>query len=266
MEKLKALEKRLKELSKEGIVLAFSGGIDSTLLLYLLSRIKSDKVVALTFENPLMKAKDIVESSELTKEYGIKHIIISEDEIPNEIENNPIDRCYLCKKHIFNTIIDEALKLGYKYIIDGTNADDIKVYRPGLKALKELGIISPLLEAGLNKAEVRQISKSFDISVSEKPSSPCMATRLPYESRLRGEDFENLEYIENSLTDMGFKNIRARLYDDLVRIEVDVYDLELAIEKRLQIINLVKESGYMYTTLDLEGFRSGSMDINIKSD
>lgn len=93
-----------------------------------------------------------------------------------------------------------------------------------------------------------------------------MATRLPYESRLREEDFKHLEYIENSLTDMGFKNIRARLYDDLVRIEVDVYDLELAIEKRLQIINLVKESGYMYTTLDLEGFRSGSMDINIKSD
>ncbi len=263
MDKLSKLEKRLKELASEGIVLAFSGGIDSTLLLYLVSKIKTEKIVALTFENPLMKAKDIVESSELAKEYGIKHLIISEDKIPVEIENNPVDRCYLCKRHIFTTIINESKKLGFNHIIDGTNADDIKVYRPGIKALDELGIISPLLELGISKVEVREFANRFNIRVSNKPSSPCMATRLPYDTNLNEDDFKKLENIENEIIDLGFKNIRARLYDNLIRLEVDSDDLNIAIEKRQSIIEIVKKNGYSYTTLDLEGFRSGSMDINL---
>lgn len=261
---LEKLNKRLEELVEDGVILAFSGGVDSALLLHLLASINPDKTIAFTFENPLMKAREIEEASALCKSYGVKHIIHSEDDIPDEIKDNPVDRCYLCKKHIFNSIHAERNRQGFKYIVDGTNADDIKVYRPGIKALVELGVKSPLLELGISKNEVRSLALELGISTHSKPSSPCMATRIPYNKNLNINLFNALEKIENGLVEMGFKNIRARAHDELIRLELDEEDLVIAVKKRKQIINLVKECGFSYISLDLEGFRSGSMDISIE--
>lgn len=267
MEKnLENLKNRLEELLKDGVVLAFSGGVDSALLLHLLASINPDKTIAITFENPLMKTREIEEAADLCKSYGVKHIVRSEEHIPTEIIDNPIDRCYLCKKHIFNTIHEERKKNGFKYIVDGTNADDVKVYRPGIRALVELGVKSPLLELGITKSEVRRLALELGISTHSKPSSPCMATRVPYNKKLSMELFNSLEKIENGLQEMGFKNIRARAHDELMRLELDEEDLKLAVENKGKIIELVKNGGFYYVTLDLEGFRSGSMDISIEKE
>ena len=251
------LKEYLKELDKQGICLAFSGGIDSTVLLFLC---KDFDTTAVTFKSVFQSNEEIEEAQKLCQFYGVKQNIIEYYPLENElIKNNPKDRCYHCKKLFFSKLKEFAQK---RIIIDGTNSDDLKVYRPGIKALKELGIKSPLAEFGISKKEIREFAKEFDIKIYNKPSSPCFATRFPYNTQLYEDLISKAKQGEKILKDYGFKNSRFRIHNNLARIEIPLFELEDFIRKREEIIGQLKELNLDYITLDLEGLRGGSMDIN----
>ncbi len=252
----------------EGLAIAFSGGVDSSLLLRIACEVgaKHHKpVLAVTFETKLHPHGDLSEAKQLAECFGALHKTIEVDEFADpEIMNNPIDRCYRCKTLLFNTFLSYAHQEGYHYLMDGTNYDDLKVYRPGRKALSELGIHSPLMENQVTKAMIRALSADLGIPTSDKPSAPCLATRLPYGARLDFELLSRLDQGEQYLKGFGFYNVRLRLHGDILRIELDKKDFEKLLRHQEELLIKLKELGFLYITLDLEGFRSGSMDIHIQ--
>lgn len=264
MKKQKLLE-RIQQLAKENIALAFSGGVDSSLLLKMCceaAKANKTKVYAVTIHTELHPMKDLEIAADVAKEAGAEHIIIRTDELKEAgIEYNPVDRCYLCKKLLFERLKEKAAELNAAHIVEGTNEDDLHVYRPGIRALKEQGILSPLAEAGFTKQEVRELAEEYGISVANRPSTPCMATRFPYGAKLDYDSMRRVEKGEEWLRNLGFYNVRIRVHGDIARIEVDKEEMLLLLEKKEEVIAKLKELGYLYITLDLEGFRSGSMDI-----
>jgi len=184
------------------------------------------------------------------------------DELSNPLlQNNPTDRCYICKRYLFQTLKDWAQARGIRAVIEGTNEDDLHVYRPGIRAVRELGILSPLAELGITKDEIRAMARELGISVAERPSSPCMATRLPYGTQLRPEVLQRIEAGESYLHRQGFAAMRLRLHGDVVRLELPLADFPRFLEQREQIVQQLHDLGFVYLTLDLEGLRSGSMDV-----
>lgn len=258
----------IERISENDVVVAFSGGVDSSLLLKLFSEASKksgNRVCAVTANTKIHPVKDIEIASRVADEMGAEHRIVTIDELQEAgIENNPVDRCYRCKKSIFNKIIQLANDEGIYTVAEGTNYDDLGMYRPGIRAIRELGIKSPLAEAGFTKEEVRKFAAEYGISVSERPSTPCMATRFPYGVKLDYESIRKVEDGEIWLRENGFYNVRIRVHGNIARIEVDKRDMKLVIDKKDEITEYLKKLGYDYITLDLEGFRSGSMDIHIK--
>ncbi len=250
------LHKYLSELNEQGICLAFSGGIDSTVLLYLC---KDLNTTAVTFKSVFQTDKEIDDTKDLCKFYGVPQKIIEYYPLENQIiKNNPKDRCYHCKKLFFSQLKDFA---GEKFVIDGTNADDLKSYRPGIKALKELKILSPLAEFGITKDEIREFAKISGIKIYDKPSTPCFATRFPYGTELNEILLNTAKNGEEIIKSYGFNNCRFRIHKNTARIEIPLKDIEEFLKYRTDIIqNLKKETNLKYFTLDLEGLRSGSMD------
>ena len=267
-DKKKALKKLLASYAKENLILAFSGGVDSSLLLKMCveaSQKTGKKVYGVTAHTSLHPSADLDIAKRVCQEAGAEHIIVHVDELLEAgIERNPINRCYLCKRCIFAKIKELSVSLGISLILEGTNEDDLHVYRPGIQALKELSIISPLAICGITKEEVRKLAAEYDISVADRPSTPCMATRFPYGSLLDYGELKKVEMGEDWLRSRGYYNVRLRVHGDIARIEVDEKDLSKIVEERNDIILKMKELGYAYVTIDLEGFRSGSMDVNIK--
>ncbi len=263
-EKCQVLHKLMKEYSRQPIVVAFSGGADSSLLLKLAAlhcRDRGNQVIAITVSTELHPVKDEEIARKVACEEGTEHRVLKIRELENpQIEKNPVDRCYHCKKFLFRAIKKEAENAGTQTVLEGTNADDLLQYRPGLRALQELEIKSPLKEAGLTKDEVRKLSKEYGISVADRPSSPCLATRFPYGDKLTIEKLNQVEQGEIYLKSLGLYNVRLRIHGTIARIEVDTADIEKLLNHREQIIHHLKSLGYGYITLDLEGFRSGSMD------
>jgi uncharacterized protein len=253
----------------EGIAIAFSGGVDSSLLLKIAceaSKNSDHKVLAVTFETKLHPHGDLEEARALALSMGAIHKTIVVDEFADpEIMNNPVDRCYRCKNLLFQTLISYANSEGYHYLVDGSNYDDLSAYRPGMKALKELEIHSPLLELQIIKQQIRSLAATLGIASSDKPSAPCLATRLPYGTRFDFALLERIDQGEQFIKTLGFYNVRLRLHQDILRIEVDSKDLARFVEKKNLIIQKLKELDFLYITLDMEGFRSGSMDIKINS-
>jgi pyridinium-3,5-biscarboxylic acid mononucleotide sulfurtransferase len=257
----------LEQHIQEGIGIAFSGGVDSSLLLKLACEIgkkHNRQVLAITIETRLHPHGDLEEARAIALNFGAVHKTIEVDEFSDpEIMYNPEDRCYRCKNLLFQTLIREANQLGFQWLMDGTNFDDLNAYRPGMKALKELGIHSPLLELEITKAQIRSLAAELGIPTSDKPSAPCLATRLPYGTKLDFDVLERIDRGEQYVKSYGFYNVRLRLHGDILRMEIDQRDFIKLLEYKEAIITKLKELGFLYITLDLEGFRSGSMDIKI---
>ena len=267
--KTEQLEAIMDELTDQDMALAFSGGVDSSLLLKMAAdraAKKGTKGWAVTFNSRLHPSCDLENARKVAGELGGIHVILEIDELEmEEIRSNPVNRCYLCKRNLFRTLMAFAKEKGVEVLAEGTNEDDLHVYRPGIQAVRELGIRSPLAEAGLTKEEVRRLAAACGISAASRPSTPCMATRLPYGARLDYEILKKIEAGEEILRRMIGGNVRLRLHGQVVRIETDPERFSLALEKREEVVRQLKELGFVYITLDLEGFRSGSMDVGLES-
>ena len=254
----------IKELkSYKSVAVAFSAGVDSTFLLAAARKALGENVIAITgrFDTSPTREKD--ESSAYCESIGIKHVILDLDQmsIPGFKENTP-DRCYICKKALFSEFRNTALKMGIDTLAEGTNADDDNDYRPGMRAIAELGVKSPLKKCGFTKQEIRQLSKELGLPTWNKPSLACLATRFPYGQEITPEKLRTIDTAEQMLIDSGFFNVRVRAHRELARIEVDPAEFDKVINKKItdNIVRYLKENGFKYITLDLEGYSLGSMN------
>ena len=257
--KYDALLQRLGRLGSA--LVAFSGGVDSTLLLRCAREALGDGVLAITIDTPYLPRRELVEARDLARQLGARHRILSLP-LPEEIGHNPEQRCYLCKQHVFSRIKAEARRLGITHILDGTNRDDLGAYRPGVKALAELQVVSPLADAGLTKAEIRELSRQLGLSTWEKPAYSCLLTRLPHDVRVQPEILNRIEAAENILRDAGLTAVRVRVHDQIARIEIPPSDFPslLALNQKMDLAEQFRALGFRFTTLDLGGYVSGSMD------
>lgn len=259
----------IENLLKEKVVLAFSGGVDSALLLKIATSLRKDEndVVAMFFKAPSSTEEDLVNAKNLAEEMGVKLFIKDVDIfVDDHIVNNSKDRCYHCKSHLFKQAIKLKDELGYGYVIDGTNTDDHKVYRPGLMALRDLGVVSPLNMAGFSKEMVRALADYLKISVAKRPSAPCLLTRFPYGTKITPAKLDRLEKAEAFIRDLGFIKFRVRDHSNIARIELTPNDFMAFIDKKDQVIKEFRNLGFSYVTVDLEGFRSGSMDEGLSEE
>lgn len=265
-EKLEKLKNLLRDLKK--VAIAFSGGVDSTFLLKIAKDVLGENVLAITLISPLFPEEEIKEAKNIAKSLGVKHILVENSTLLNNEEfiNNPPDRCYICKKSNFQKILEIAKENNINYVLDGTNIDDLDDYRPGRKALKELNILSPLFEVGFTKDEIRQLSQALLLPTSNKPSLACLATRIPYGKKLEIEKLRRIDEGEKLLRKLGFSQVRLRDHEDIARIEIEKEKLSLILEENIKekIINNLKNLGYKFITIDLEGYKTGSMNKTIK--
>ncbi len=245
-------------------VIALSGGTDSTFLVSFAATVTELRMMALTVSTPYMFSSEVDDATLFCRSRGIEHRIISM-KMPVAVSSNPPDRCYLCKREVMKAVTEAAKEGGFAYVFDGTNTDDLGDYRPGLKALREYNIKSPLAEAGLTKAEIRQLAREAGLEVSDKPSNTCLLTRFPHDTLIVPENLRRAEEAERIVSEMGFAGARVRIHNDLVRIEFrkEQFDVIIKEEIRLQISAALKKLGYNYITADIEGYRSGSMNKNI---
>jgi len=259
MEQYKNLENILKKYEK--ICVAYSGGTDSDFLLNAAVKILGkENVLAVIADGVMLAKKDYDDAVRLAEKSGARLVTVTADAMAvDEFKMNRKDRCYFCKKNIMGEIIKKASEYGFYTVADGKNTDDGKVFRPGAKAAAELGIVSPLFEAGFSKQDIRSCAKYMGLETWNKKSNSCLATRFPYDTELNEETMKMVENAELMIFNEGFYGARVRLHGDIARIEIDKNDFERFIKEE-ELIKNIKAVGFKYVTLDLEGFRSGSMD------
>lgn len=241
--------------------IAYSGGVDSSLLVAIAVRCSTLTSIAYTIFTSYTVEEEMVAATALTRDIGSEHKVLPVD-FPESIRNNPPNRCYLCKQALFNRMVSEVKDKGIEVIIDGTNADDIDDNRPGIQALHELGVKSPFLELGITKKEIRQMSCFLNLPTANKPANPCLLTRFPVNTELTLEKINQVAQSERYLHDLGFMNVRVRHHDQLARIEVaiDEFDKILSRGKMLEIYEQLHNYGYKFVAVDCSGYKTGNMN------
>ncbi len=259
--KFEALKDQIR--GTDGLAVAFSGGVDSTFLAAVTADVLGARALAVTALSPLYSQHEQKEASELAERIGIKHETVDSNEldVPGFAENPP-DRCYKCKSELFTVVAAVASKYGIDKVADGTNASDRGDYRPGRKAARELGVLSPLAEAGMTKEDIRELSRGMELPTAEKPAFACLASRFPYGTTITEEKLKSVEIVEDALRDNGISQFRVRHHDDIARIEVVEDDLVTLCTEPLRslLLERAQEAGYLYVTVDLKGYRTGSMN------
>jgi len=256
---------RLKQIiTMEGdAVIGFSGGVDSTFLLKVCAEIFKKKVLAITIKSELIPANEVDAAHDMADRFGVRHIILKKNvlELPGFVQNHP-DRCYICKKAIFSQIKKKAGLYGIHHCFDGSNIDDAEDFRPGRIALDELGVRSPLVEAGFLKSDIRAVSEALKLPTWNKPALACLASRFPYYTKITKDALKQVERAEAFLGELGMHLFRVRHHDILARIELGAKEKKLLLKFNLctKIVRHFKKLGYKYVSLDLEGYRTGSMN------
>ncbi len=253
--------------SLESFIIAYSGGLDSTVLMHFAASLVNDtKMMAVSVLSEFTSNSD----KESIKKYVHKKIVHLEIELSTltnkDVKLNPMDRCYFCKKQVFAVIFDIAKSNNYKNVIDGTNSDDAFDYRPGAKALNELRVRSPLKEAGFGKKDFRKLAKSLKLDIHKKPSNSCLATRIPFGIEITIDSLKKIEKCEAFLHELGFSRLRVRDHEHIARIEIDPKDFKKLLKKKDIIISFFKTAGYIHIALDLEGYIMGKLNAEIRKD
>ena len=245
----------------DGLLVAYSAGVDSTLLLYAAREALGPRAIAVTAVSPLTPEAEIRSGIRFCSDNGIEHILFPFDPFMTEnFAENPPDRCYFCKRALFSRFLSIAEERGLAHVAEGSNASDADDYRPGMRAVRELRILSPLLEAQLNKEEIRELSKAFGLPTWNKPSAACLASRFAYGERITPEGLDRVSRAEEMLHGLGFTQLRVRVHGALARIEVSRAEMKAALYHAQEIEQSLRKLGFLYVTLDLGGFQSGSMN------
>ena len=263
--KLDALHRILG--SMESAIVAFSAGVDSTFVAAAAADVLGERAVAVTGVSPSIPKSEVEEAKALAAQIGIRHVLLgtSEMDSPGYVENSP-QRCYFCKTELYSLLEDMARRDGYAFVLDGCNMDDLGDHRPGRVAASEHAVRSPLIEAELTKAEIRALSKERGLPTWDKPAMACLSSRIPYGTPVTVQALDRIGAAEAFVRGLGIRQLRVRHHDDVARIEVEPEALALVVEHRERIVRRLKNLGYKYVTLDLAGFRSGSMNEGLAKD
>lgn len=259
-DKRAALERILRDTG--GCVIGFSGGVDSTLLFAVAAGVLGDRALAVTATSETYPERERREAEELAERLGGRHrVIVSEElDIPG-FSKNPVDRCYHCKKELFGKLREIAASEGIPFVVDGSNLDDRGDYRPGRQALAELGVRSPLEEAGFTKADIRELSRELGLPNWDKPAFACLSSRFPYGTEITRKKVSQVGRAEESLRELGLRVLRVRHHGDVARIEVGAEEFDRVVHVlREEVVARVKAAGYAYVALDLQGYRTGAMN------
>ncbi|MDH7481217.1 MAG: ATP-dependent sacrificial sulfur transferase LarE [Armatimonadota bacterium] len=254
----------------DSILVAYSGGVDSTLLLKASLDVLGDRVLAVIATSETYPADEIEQAEKTATELGARVIKIRTHELDNpSFAINTPERCYHCKREVFAKLKQVAAGAGLKWVAHGANVDDLKDYRPGAKAASEMGIRAPLQEAGLTKADIREISRELGLPTWDKPSLACLASRIPYGVQITAEALQKVDKAETALKGLGFRQVRVRHHDTIARIEVEMEELPKLLDSKIRpkVVEELKKVGYLYVAVDLEGYRTGSMNeaLNTKA-
>lgn len=263
-DKIQHLNRILSRLGS--VVVAYSGGVDSTFLAKVAYDALGDRALAVTAVSPSLAASELEEARALAERIGVKHVLINSNEVsdPRYLANQA-DRCYFCKQEVYGLLVAYASEQGFAATADGTNVDDLRDPRPGRKAAREHGVLSPLVDAGFSKAEIREVSRSLGLPTADKPSMACLSSRIPFGTPISIQSLQQVEAAEALLKALGLGQVRVRHHRDTARIEVDPDDFAAVIERREEIVAGMKALGYVYVSLDLEGYAAGSMNKGLKA-
>lgn len=248
------------------LLVAYSGGVDSSFLLAMAHEALKTNLLAVTAESPLHPKGERQAAQDFAQELGIRHLMVSSREMSQpDFRSNTKDRCYLCKKYLLEDLLKIANKNGIQHVAHGANLDDLDDFRPGFAAAREMGINAPLIDAGLKKNDIRMLSKQMNLSTWNKPAMACLATRIPYGTPITIRDLKRVEQAEQVLFSLGFTGCRVRVHDKVARIELDIKDIQQILDQKISsvIIEKLKKIGFFHVTVDLEGYRQGSMNRGV---